>query len=69
MEEPEPLLNNPDRGEATMSFLAVFFTVFFVIYIVYGGFFGAEDRPYMKRPEDSDIRMPVGSWFAHLRRR
>lgn len=52
-----------------MSFLAVFFTVFFVIYIVYGGFFGAEDRPYMKRPEDRDIRMPVGSWFADRFRR
>jgi hypothetical protein len=29
---------------------------------------GVEDRPYMKRPEDRSIRMPVGSWFFHRRR-
>jgi hypothetical protein len=34
-----------------------------VLYIVGGGFFGANDLPYMKRPEDKKIRMPVGSWF------
>jgi len=52
-----------------MSFLAVFFTVFFVLYIVYGAFLGFEEKPYMKRPEDRSIRMPVGSWFAdHFRR-
>lgn len=50
-----------------MSFLAVFFTVFFVLYIVAGPIFGAEDRPYMKRPEDRTIRMPVGDWFHKLR--
>jgi hypothetical protein len=50
-----------------MSFLAVFFTVFFVLYVL-AGFFGAEDRPYMKRPEDRTIRMPVGDWFYKLRR-
>jgi hypothetical protein len=51
-----------------MSFLAVFFTVFFVLYVVVGPIWGAEDRPYMKRPEDRSIRMPVGSWFFHRRR-
>jgi hypothetical protein len=55
-------------GEATMSFLAVFFTVFFVLYFVVGAIWGVEDRPYMKRPEDRSIRMPVGSWFFHRRR-
>jgi hypothetical protein len=49
-------------GEATMSFLAVFFTVFFVL-VVLGSIWGPEDRPYMKRPEDRSIRMPVGIWF------
>jgi len=53
-----------------MSFLAVFFTLFFLIYIVWGAVSGLEDKPYMKRPEDRSIRMPVGSWFAdHFRRR
>jgi hypothetical protein len=52
-----------------MSFLAVFFTLFFVIYIVSGAVSGLEDKPYMKRPEDKSIRMPVGSWFADIFRR
>jgi hypothetical protein len=52
-----------------MSFLAVFFTLFFVIYIVWGALSGLEDKPYMKRPEDKSIRMPVGAWFADVVRR
>jgi len=51
-----------------MSFLAWFFTVFFVLYFVVGPIFGAEDRPNIKRPEDRNIRPPVGSWFHKLRR-
>ena len=35
---------------------------FFVLYLI-GGIWGREDRPYMKRPDDRSIRMPVGSWF------
>ena len=35
-----------------------------VTYIVWGAISGLEDKPYMKRPEDRSIRMPVGSWFA-----
>ena len=50
-----------------MSFLAWFFTVFFVLVIV-GSILGPDDRPYMKRPEDKTIRMAVGSWFHGLRR-
>ena len=46
-----------------MSFLAVFFIIFFVLYAVGGPLFGANDLPYMKRPDDKKIRMPVGSWF------
>jgi hypothetical protein len=46
-----------------MSFLAVFLTVFFVLYCVFGPILGAEDRPNMKRPEDRTIRSMVGSWF------
>jgi hypothetical protein len=46
-----------------MSFLAVFFITFFVIYCVLGPLLGAEDRPNMKRPEDRTIRPMVGSWF------
>ena len=58
----------PAHREGTMSFLAWFFTVFFVLAIVFGPIFGAEDRPHMKRPEDKSIRMAVGSWFhAHRR--
>jgi hypothetical protein len=49
-------------GEAAMSFLAVFFTAFFVL-VLLSSIWGAEDRPHMKRPEDRSIRMPVGSWF------
>jgi hypothetical protein len=33
-----------------MSFLAVFFTVFVVLYVI-AGIWGPEDRPYMTRPE------------------
>jgi hypothetical protein len=47
-----------------MSFLAVFLTLFFVLYCVAGPIFGAEDRPNMKRPEDRTIRSTVGSWFS-----
>jgi hypothetical protein len=46
-----------------MSFLAVFFLVFCVLYFIGGPLFGAQDLPYMKRPDDKRIRMPVGSWF------
>jgi hypothetical protein len=52
-----------------MSFLAVFFTLFFVIWIVWGALSGLEDKPYMKRPEDRSIRMPVGGWFVNRLRR
>ena len=51
-----------------MSFLAWFFTVFFVLAIEFGPIFGAEDRPHMKRPDDKTIRMMVGDWFHASRR-
>jgi hypothetical protein len=39
-----------------MSFLAIFFTVFFFVAIVLGPIFGAEDRPGFLRPNDKPRR-------------
>jgi hypothetical protein len=52
------------RERVGMSFLAVFFTVFFFVAIVLGPIFGAEDRPDFLRP-DSKFRKMV----TPLRRR
>jgi hypothetical protein len=51
-----------------VSFLAWFFTVFFVLYFVAGPIFGADSRSNLKRPEDRSIRPTVGSWFHEPRR-
>jgi hypothetical protein len=50
-----------------MSFIAVFFTVFFFVAIVLGPIFGAEDRPGFLRVDRKPRRIVGPPWNREAR--